>query len=215
VGAWASVLELKCYIPSAPTDTHTPHVHRVQVRAHCCACEIVCTFVIEPCVRVKCFFMDRFHSVQDGARAHPISVLGVNVTVERMDLTEGEETAAICERGSKTPGVPILDLPLPFPLSGESSGSRLIVAGGWDGGDRLSVFYEFRALEGFLTRRQMRKLCATSMRAKLSRTSSFVNTYEWAEIKRDPNRCYCAAGCSLTSTTPVLVTLQSPMSEAV
>jgi hypothetical protein len=52
------------------------------------------------------------------------------------------------------------------------------------------------------------------MRAKLSRTSSFVNTYEWAELKRDPNRCYCLAGCSLTSTT-VLVTLQSPMSEAV
>jgi hypothetical protein len=43
------------------------------------------------------------------------NVLGANVTVERMDLTEGDEIAAICRRAGKTLKVPILDLPLPFP----------------------------------------------------------------------------------------------------
>jgi hypothetical protein len=87
----------------------------------------------------------------------PLSVLGVNVTVERMDLTEGEETAAICKRGSKNQEIPSSIFHFHSRCRGESSGSRLIVTGGWDGGDRLSVFYEFRAMEGFLTRREMRK----------------------------------------------------------
>jgi len=43
------------------------------------------------------------------------NVLGVDVTVERVDLTEGGEIAAICRRAGKTLKVPILDLPLPLP----------------------------------------------------------------------------------------------------
>jgi len=43
-------------------------------------------------------------------------VLGVEVTVERIDLTEAEEIDAICARGRSTQTIPILDLPLPAPL---------------------------------------------------------------------------------------------------
>ena len=43
-------------------------------------------------------------------------VLGVEVTVERIDLTEAEEIVAICARGRSTQTIPILDLPLPAPL---------------------------------------------------------------------------------------------------
>jgi len=42
-------------------------------------------------------------------------LLGVDVTVKQVDLTEGDEIVAICRRGSKTLKVLILDLPLPFP----------------------------------------------------------------------------------------------------
>ncbi len=42
--------------------------------------------------------------------------LGVKAKTERVDLTEGDEVVAICRRGSRTLKVPILDLPLPFPL---------------------------------------------------------------------------------------------------
>jgi hypothetical protein len=42
-------------------------------------------------------------------------VLGVEVTVERVDMTDGDEIIAICERGGKRQKVPILDLPLPSP----------------------------------------------------------------------------------------------------
>lgn len=42
-------------------------------------------------------------------------LLGVNVTVERVDLTEGNEIVAICRRGSRKLKVPVLDLPLPSP----------------------------------------------------------------------------------------------------
>ena len=58
-----------------------------------------------------------FLTLIDDSLATPFetNVLGVNVTVERVDLTEGEEIVAICKRGSKTLRAPILDLPFPFP----------------------------------------------------------------------------------------------------
>jgi hypothetical protein len=58
-----------------------------------------------------------FLTLIDDSLATPFEtiVLGVNVTVERVDLTEGDEIVAICKRGSQTLRVPILDLPLPFP----------------------------------------------------------------------------------------------------
>lgn len=42
-------------------------------------------------------------------------VLGVEVTVERIDLTSAEEIVALCRRGKTRQTIPILDLPLPTP----------------------------------------------------------------------------------------------------
>jgi hypothetical protein len=43
-------------------------------------------------------------------------VLGVEVTVERLDMTDDEQIVAVCARGKSRQRVPILDLPLPSPL---------------------------------------------------------------------------------------------------
>ena len=43
------------------------------------------------------------------------SVLGVQVTVESIDLTEADEIVAICTRGQARQAIPLLDLPLPEP----------------------------------------------------------------------------------------------------
>ena len=40
-------------------------------------------------------------------------ILGVTVSVERVDLTLAEEIVAICHRSGKRQSIPILDLPLP------------------------------------------------------------------------------------------------------
>ena len=40
-------------------------------------------------------------------------ILGVQVAVERLDLTDAEEIVAICARGRTRQAIPILDLPLP------------------------------------------------------------------------------------------------------
>lgn len=42
-------------------------------------------------------------------------VLGVEVTVERIDLTEADEIVAICTRGRTRQAVSIVELPLPVP----------------------------------------------------------------------------------------------------
>jgi len=42
-------------------------------------------------------------------------LLGVDVTVERVDLNDREDIVAICRRGRERQAVPILDLPLPSP----------------------------------------------------------------------------------------------------
>lgn len=42
-------------------------------------------------------------------------VLGVMVTVERIDLTEADEIVAFCRRGGKRQSIAILDLPMPEP----------------------------------------------------------------------------------------------------
>src|SRR2546428_14133304 len=41
------------------------------------------------------------------------TVLGVPVTVERVDLTQREEIVAVCRRAGVRKTVPIIDLPLP------------------------------------------------------------------------------------------------------
>src|SRR5208282_1349277 len=42
-------------------------------------------------------------------------ILGVEVTVERIDLTEYDQIVAVCTRGKSRQRVTILDLPLPDP----------------------------------------------------------------------------------------------------
>ncbi|MGH8134558.1 MAG: hypothetical protein ACRETP_15280, partial [Steroidobacteraceae bacterium] len=42
-------------------------------------------------------------------------ILGVTVSVERIDLTEEEQIVAICRRGRSRQAVSILELPLPDP----------------------------------------------------------------------------------------------------
>jgi hypothetical protein len=42
-------------------------------------------------------------------------LLGLTVTVERVDMTEDDAIVAICRKGSKRQTVSILDLPLPSP----------------------------------------------------------------------------------------------------
>ncbi len=42
-------------------------------------------------------------------------VLGVDVTVTGVDLTEDDQIAAVCARGQAKQRIPILDLPLPTP----------------------------------------------------------------------------------------------------
>jgi Calcium binding len=44
-----------------------------------------------------------------------ITVLGVQVTVERVDLSESEQIVAICRRGDDRQSLHILDLRLPTP----------------------------------------------------------------------------------------------------
>jgi len=43
------------------------------------------------------------------------TVLGVPVTVERVDLNRSEQIVAVCTRGRSRQSLPILDLPLPTP----------------------------------------------------------------------------------------------------
>lgn len=43
------------------------------------------------------------------------SVLGVDVSVECIDLTDADEIVAICRRGRTRQAIPILELPLPKP----------------------------------------------------------------------------------------------------
>jgi hypothetical protein len=42
-------------------------------------------------------------------------ILGVTVTVERIDMTDDEQIVAICRRGRIRQSIPILELPLPSP----------------------------------------------------------------------------------------------------
>lgn len=65
-----------------------------------------------------------FLTLIDDSLATPFetNVLGVNVTVERVDLTEGDGIVATCRRAGKTQK--------PSRLPREPSGSRLIATGG-------------------------------------------------------------------------------------
>jgi len=42
-------------------------------------------------------------------------ILGMDVTVEKVDLSRSNDVNVICRRGSERQSIPILDLPLPSP----------------------------------------------------------------------------------------------------
>jgi hypothetical protein len=58
-----------------------------------------------------------FFTVLEESLALPFTtqVLGVEVTVERLDLTADEQIVAVCRHGRVRQRIPILDLPLPDP----------------------------------------------------------------------------------------------------
>ncbi len=58
-----------------------------------------------------------FYTMMEDGLALPFAtqVLGVEVTVERIDLTSADEIVAICTRGRSRQAIPILELPLPLP----------------------------------------------------------------------------------------------------
>jgi Calcium binding len=59
-----------------------------------------------------------FYTMLEGNLEVPFKteILGVEVTVERIDLTDDEQIIAVCSRGKAKQRVPLLDLPLPRPL---------------------------------------------------------------------------------------------------
>jgi len=58
-----------------------------------------------------------FYTMLEDNLAMPFKteMLGVEVTVERIDLSDDEQIVAVCCRGKAKQRVPILDLPLPSP----------------------------------------------------------------------------------------------------
>jgi hypothetical protein len=58
-----------------------------------------------------------FYTMLEDGLAMPFHtvVLGVDVTVTGMDLTEDGQITAVCTRGTVKQRIPILDLPLPTP----------------------------------------------------------------------------------------------------
>lgn len=59
-----------------------------------------------------------FHATIEQHLALPFEavVLGVAVTVKKVDVAEGSHMVAICHRGRERQAIPILELPLPDPL---------------------------------------------------------------------------------------------------
>jgi hypothetical protein len=58
-----------------------------------------------------------FYTMMENGLTTPFCtrVLGVEVTVERVDMTDADDIVAVCKRGAKCQKIPILDLPLPSP----------------------------------------------------------------------------------------------------
>jgi hypothetical protein len=58
-----------------------------------------------------------FFTMLEGSVAVPFQtvVLGVDVTVTRVDLTDDGQITVVCARGKAKQRIPILDLPLPTP----------------------------------------------------------------------------------------------------
>ncbi|HTP27374.1 MAG TPA: hypothetical protein VMK12_17195 [Anaeromyxobacteraceae bacterium] len=61
--------------------------------------------------------MTGFYTMFEEHLALPLKtdVLGVEVTVDRVDISDDERIVAVCTRGKPRQRIPILDLPLPTP----------------------------------------------------------------------------------------------------
>jgi hypothetical protein len=61
-----------------------------------------------------------FYTMLEDSIAVPFQtvVLGLNVTVTGVDLSEDGQITAVCTRGTAKQRIPILDLPLPTPPEG-------------------------------------------------------------------------------------------------
>jgi len=68
-----------------------------------------------------------FYTMLEDNLAMPFKteMLGVEVTVERIDMSDDEQIVAVCSRGRSRQRIPILDLPLPSP---PPEGAEWIVA---------------------------------------------------------------------------------------
>lgn len=61
--------------------------------------------------------MGFFTMIEDNlALPFETEILGMKVTVERVDITEDNAIVTVCRRGNERLRVPILDIPLPHPL---------------------------------------------------------------------------------------------------
>lgn len=58
-----------------------------------------------------------FYTMMENELALPFAtvVLGVEVTVERIDLTDADEIVVVCTRGRARQAISIVELPLPAP----------------------------------------------------------------------------------------------------
>jgi hypothetical protein len=58
-----------------------------------------------------------FYTMLENNLATPFGteILGVEITVERVDMTDDEQIVAVCSRGKSRQRVPLLDLPMPSP----------------------------------------------------------------------------------------------------
>jgi hypothetical protein len=52
---------------------------------------------------------------EDLAVPFKTEVLGVEVTVERLDMTDDDQIVAVCRRDKSRQRIPVVDLPLPSP----------------------------------------------------------------------------------------------------
>jgi hypothetical protein len=72
-----------------------------------------------------------FHAMLDEHLDMPFKteVLGVEVTVEKVDLTDDDQIVVVCARGKSRQTIPILDLPLPSHRRKGRNGSTPIADG--------------------------------------------------------------------------------------
>ena len=94
---------------AVPTKTRRPHISKRRLEEMIEAATVDCYSESEQ--------MAGWFTMIDDTLAVPFetTVLGVSVTVERVNLTGHDQVVAVCTRGRHRQALPILDLPLPTP----------------------------------------------------------------------------------------------------